>query len=357
MRSEVDQNQSKKTKQDNAQKNAQPKKKKEPQIEYFGVTIPTTEVLTLLEGTFATQLPEVAQMYNSLKEQKRIQAEFHVTIIHRSMASQHSKQWSQLQELYNKSVSPDDQPLVGEDLAEVNVSLPKLVWNDRIMAFTAETTTPIPALTELCKSANPVAHVTVGTANASIKPVESNDMLMRWDAQPESQPQLHAKESPKGPAKGQPNQPKAQSKKPAKSSAKGPAKSSARERTTHAWTLYYDKSSREETEEVSCLRIQNVVHKLFPSDGLYPMTKDSRSKNLIDAIFMSQLGYHPLLLPRNAMEYGQHHDVFYNVKYPPVLQIVDLHALYVTHFVINPSTNTQLTVRWRRSSIFQNAIV
>lgn len=66
----------------------------------------------------------------------------------------------------------------------------RLIWDDRIMCFVvrlngsstfhieseAGTTTEDLAF----ETVNPIAHVTVGTANQSIKPKESNDLLQRW---------------------------------------------------------------------------------------------------------------------------------------------------------------------------------
>ncbi len=54
----------------------------------------------------------------------------------------------------------------------------RLVWNDRVMAFVVRLN-PVDG-NETFTSTNAVAHITVGTASADIKPVESNTLLSRW---------------------------------------------------------------------------------------------------------------------------------------------------------------------------------
>jgi tRNA ligase len=47
-------------------------------------------------------------------------------------------------------------------------------------------------------SANPITHITVGTAAADIKPVESNSLLARWEAGETNARPIHDKEVPGG---------------------------------------------------------------------------------------------------------------------------------------------------------------
>jgi tRNA ligase len=66
----------------------------------------------------------------------------------------------------------------------------RLIWDDRIMCFvirlhgssTIQVAGEAGTATEelVFESVNPVAHITVGTANQNIKPKESNDLLQRW---------------------------------------------------------------------------------------------------------------------------------------------------------------------------------
>ncbi|KAF4556938.1 RNA ligase-like protein [Elsinoe fawcettii] len=161
-------------------------KAKPPKIEYFGVSLSAARVQSILEAIFRDVDPPTAKMFNHLKGMKRVQAAFHVTLIHRanSNAAQWREYWSQLVALQEKAVPPKEggeQPSLGQ----VKVQLERLVWDDRAMAFVIRIATEDKHMDGAgdaveFKSANKVAHITVGTADESIKPKESNDLLERW---------------------------------------------------------------------------------------------------------------------------------------------------------------------------------
>jgi len=60
---------------------------------------------------------------------------------------------------------------------DVKVALQDVVWDDRVMAVTVNVTTvdggSLP-------SADTWLHITVGTVDKSVKPVESNNLLQKW---------------------------------------------------------------------------------------------------------------------------------------------------------------------------------
>ncbi|KAK5164828.1 tRNA ligase [Saxophila tyrrhenica] len=158
-------------------------KPKERKIEYFSVQMPYSNINRILEALFKDAAPEEAQMYNSLKAQRRVQNEFHVTLIHRAVADRQPEIWDKLMELQTKASAPTETQAFSipePKLGHAKVRLERLVWDDRIMAFVVRLS-PGEGTDQQWQSANPVAHVTVGTASEKVKPVESNNLLARWE--------------------------------------------------------------------------------------------------------------------------------------------------------------------------------
>lgn len=151
-------------------------KQKERKIEYFGVQVPQSRITSILDAVFRDVSKEDARMYNTLKQQRRIQPSFHVTLMHRASSAEHPDYWAHLTSLYNNARTPlDPEPKLGT----CNVRLERLVWDNRVMAFVVRLSAG-PSGAEEWRSVNAVAHVTVGTAAPEIKPVESNRLLERW---------------------------------------------------------------------------------------------------------------------------------------------------------------------------------
>ncbi|EMD01257.1 hypothetical protein BAUCODRAFT_60996 [Baudoinia panamericana UAMH 10762] len=165
--------------------NGQPNgKQKERKVEYFAVQLPPTRVNAILEALFREASPEVARMYHTLKSQRRIQAEFHVTLIHRANAGEHAALWDKLSEMHAKastsaaaSTSSDGE---SPKLGKCKVRLERLVWDDRVMAFLVRLSPSEEGGEMLFTSVNQAPHITVGTASADIKPVEANELLGRY---------------------------------------------------------------------------------------------------------------------------------------------------------------------------------
>lgn len=157
-------------------------KPKERKVEYFAVTLPPTRVEAALEAVFGDAPPAVAKMYRTLRAQRRVQGEFHVTLIHRATAAQHAQLWDGLHEAHARAAAPTAQRayvLPEPKLGLCRVRLERLVWDERIMAFVVRLA-PWESGGEVFGSVNATPHVTVGTANANVKPKESNDLLARW---------------------------------------------------------------------------------------------------------------------------------------------------------------------------------
>ena len=164
------------TKQPNGAANSKVKK-----LEYFAVQAPAVRVNSILEAMFRDATPEQTKMYNLLKNQRRIQPEFHVTLIHCANANTHTEYWNKLSDMHAKASAPTEErafPRPEPQLGTCGVRLERLVWDDRVMAFIVRLN-PVEG-SEQWTTTNKIAHLTVGTAAPNIKPFEANSMLTKW---------------------------------------------------------------------------------------------------------------------------------------------------------------------------------
>ncbi|KAL1964261.1 hypothetical protein VTN77DRAFT_7081 [Rasamsonia byssochlamydoides] len=156
-------------------------------LEYFGISLPASQVTDILTSLFPPSTsPHKAKLYHHLVNTRRIQPTFHVTLVHRAHSKDFPEIWKQYTDLYVQRMrekSPDD-PTTTPKLASARVRVERLVWNDKIMAFVvrimpgADSQGQDASTTWAC--ANPIPHITVGTAAPEVKPKESNDLLQRW---------------------------------------------------------------------------------------------------------------------------------------------------------------------------------
>ncbi|KAJ5212571.1 uncharacterized protein N7498_004217 [Penicillium cinerascens] len=151
-------------------------------IEYFGISVPSSSITSTLQALFQNKSPEVAKFYNHLVNSRRIQPAFHVTLIHRASREDHKAIWDRYAKSYIDVLTknPVSDPIATPpSLGPARVRLERLVWDNRIMTFVARI---LPAEGEVDElpCANAIAHITVGTASADVKPKESNDLLQRW---------------------------------------------------------------------------------------------------------------------------------------------------------------------------------
>ncbi|KAJ5459131.1 hypothetical protein N7530_011075 [Penicillium desertorum] len=157
-------------------------------IEYFNISIPATEITTLLHSLFPpTTSPEKARLYNQLVNSRRLQPTFHVTLIHRASKKDKPEIWENLATRFieTQTKNPVQNPIQNPpNLGSARVRIERLVWDNRIMAFVARI---LPADDVETGSGvaewpcgNAIPHITVGTAAPEVKPKESNDLLQRW---------------------------------------------------------------------------------------------------------------------------------------------------------------------------------
>lgn len=90
------------------QQQAKPAKKKK--LEYMSVNVPTQTINSLLEKTFQNAGAETSKFYKQLKQTRRVQPKFHVTLMHRLGAKDHPELWERyvaLQKELDEAGYPD----------------------------------------------------------------------------------------------------------------------------------------------------------------------------------------------------------------------------------------------------------
>lgn len=146
-------------------------------LEYFGVSVPTTRMNSLLSSLFANSSAEDGRMYAQLKGSRRIQDEFHVTLLHRANASAKPGLWETYVTAYRQA-NPQSGIKAAPNLGTARVQLETLVWDTKIMAFVVRMLPGEDGQT--WQMYNGIAHITVGTASQDIKPKESSQLLAQW---------------------------------------------------------------------------------------------------------------------------------------------------------------------------------
>ncbi|KAL7936421.1 RNA ligase domain-containing protein [Trichoderma chlorosporum] len=149
------------------QQHAQPKKKP---LEYMAVNVATDQIEKVLDKAFKGVDPKISRFFLQLKNTRRVQRKFHVTLMHRATMSEHPDLWKRYTELHEAAGGGD------ATLGEVGVILERVVFDDRIMAIVVRLVDE----ENKWECVNLVAHITVGSRDASVKPKESNDLLAKW---------------------------------------------------------------------------------------------------------------------------------------------------------------------------------
>ena len=152
-------------------------------LEYFQITVSSTVITSTLSALFHSSSPDEAKMYKTLKQSRRIQPEFHVTLIHNSSRQTNTTTWDDYASAYQTAISNPpgkENDRLNPSLGPARLRLERLVWDDRVMALVIRILPTDSGITWPC--ANDIPHITVGTAKADIKPMESNELLARWMA-------------------------------------------------------------------------------------------------------------------------------------------------------------------------------
>ncbi|KAG8533245.1 uncharacterized protein KY384_002028 [Bacidia gigantensis] len=148
-----------------------------PKLEFFCISVDASRIRTALSQAFSDVSPDIAKMYRHLDTSRRVQAQFHVTLMHRASINAKPELWQNLSSLHANAVTEaaeSSQPTFDPVLGKCRIRLEQIIWNDRVMTIIVR------LLNEGWDTSNEVPHMTIGTANQSIKPKESNDLIRDW---------------------------------------------------------------------------------------------------------------------------------------------------------------------------------
>lgn len=82
-------------------------KKKRP-LEYVSVTLPNSDILKVLETAFSSASSNQARFFRQLQQTRRVQPEFHVTLMHRATVNAHPELWQKYTELHAEAGSAEN---------------------------------------------------------------------------------------------------------------------------------------------------------------------------------------------------------------------------------------------------------
>lgn len=144
--------------------------KRKKKLEYMSIDVASDQVNDILEKAFNGYPSHTSRFYMQLKQTRRIQPKFHVTLMHRASSNERHDLWQRYVQVWESSGSSDSQ------IGRCDLILERIVFDDRIMALVVRLLDD--TITWEC--VNRVTHITVGTRDNTIKPKESNDLLNRW---------------------------------------------------------------------------------------------------------------------------------------------------------------------------------
>ncbi|KAK8062524.1 hypothetical protein PG997_014621 [Apiospora hydei] len=154
----------------NTQVQQQAKAQKPKALEYMSVSVPSKNINSALEDAFKGAGAETSKFYKQLQLTRRVQPNFHVTLMHRAVSKEHPDLWANYAKMHSENTDPDGK------LGECEIELERVVFDSRIMAIVVRLVDP----EDRWKCVNDVAHITVGTRDDGVKPKESNDLLAKW---------------------------------------------------------------------------------------------------------------------------------------------------------------------------------
>jgi tRNA ligase len=144
---------------------------------YFGF-LPEIDIKEVLDPLFASS--EDADFWNHLKMKRMVAVKPHVTIVHRKEFSESKMLWERCEKLVDE-----------EPLSEFRLHMTHVVWDGRVMALVVESVTPASRggreeevaqkfVGDLSEEERQRFHVTVGTREANISPVEAKALVKGW---------------------------------------------------------------------------------------------------------------------------------------------------------------------------------
>ena len=173
-------------------------------LEYFSVSVSTTVINSTLSHLFTKAPAEEAKVYNAFKQTRRLQQEFHVTLMHRASSTQKPEIWEKYTTDYVQAMTTTgakENKQLNPSLGPARLRLERVVWDERVMGIVVRILPSEQHQTgdgDDWPCANAIPHITVGTASPDVKPKETNDLLARWmDGNEEGKgPRIWEKEIP-----------------------------------------------------------------------------------------------------------------------------------------------------------------
>jgi len=135
------------------------------------IDVPTEDINNVLEKAFQGVDAAMSRFFMQLKQVRRVQRKFHVTLMHKASTPEYPELWKRYTELHEAAGGGN------ETLGLCDLILERVVYNNRIMAIVVRI---VDDSENKWECVNRVAHITVGSRDASVKPKESNDLLAQW---------------------------------------------------------------------------------------------------------------------------------------------------------------------------------
>lgn len=149
-------------------------KPKTDKIRYFGLA-PDVQLIAALDSALGDDA-----LWTHLKTTKRVATQPHVTIVHQKGLPADQALWDRCMELHR----------LAQAVPQFEITLGNVVWNDRIMAATVDDLKLVGAgdegqkgaqfITQLPDEVRDRLHITVGTRDAKVVPVEAKAMVENW---------------------------------------------------------------------------------------------------------------------------------------------------------------------------------
>jgi tRNA ligase len=94
-----------KNKQQQEQQQQAPKQSKKRSLEYIGITLSPTVINVVLDKAFKKSDAPTSRFFKQLRQTRRVQSKFHVTLMHRASSSQYPELWEKYMAIFKESES------------------------------------------------------------------------------------------------------------------------------------------------------------------------------------------------------------------------------------------------------------
>lgn len=116
------------SKKDSGGKQQAQKAPKKKQLEYMSISVESKELNSALDKAFGATNSQTSRFYMQLKQTRRIQPKYHVTLMHRASSKEHPELWQKYTTLHNES---EVAGVAGAKLGDCDVLLERVRINPR----------------------------------------------------------------------------------------------------------------------------------------------------------------------------------------------------------------------------------